>query len=267
MIKGVPIRKDYVDCQHNHCRMHTFILSGFIYQINEHIPLKTIATWCLVTLRFHRCGFKTAEQDTKSTRPIMGLPKVIPSPGYLRPCLMSCITPRLAVLSGHAWCPFMGTSTVSCTLLMYIEYMNLSSFYLISLDTFSKTVFFVSLFRSPLLCADLSESPSPGHVAATTPSQPLTLRYDPFDPYSLDHNPWSPISDICRPDPVLGQESVWRKPGPVHLETANEMEDRQKTKTPSFWVFSSLRGHISHLRPVSQNDPEAFIISRKLLTI
>lgn len=81
--------------------------------------LKNIATWCLVTLRLHRCGFKTAEQDTKSTRPsTVGLRKVIPSPEYPRPCPMSCITPPLAVLSGRAWWPSMATLTVSCAFLL-----------------------------------------------------------------------------------------------------------------------------------------------------
>lgn len=239
---------------------------NFICQINQHISLKIIATWCLVTLRLHRCGFKTAEQDTRSTRLIVGLPKVIPSPGYPRPCPMNCIIPRLAVLSGHAWCPFTGTSTVSCGLLLRSKYRNFSTFHLMTLDNFSKAVFFVSSSRSSLLCADLSESPSPGHVTASAPSQPLVLHYDPMTPIlrtltldlssvtSADLTQWSGRSQLGEnwALPTWKQQMNWKK--------------RRKTKIRPSLYFFPLRTGISHLRPVSQNNPEAFIISRNSLT-
>lgn len=160
------------------------IFKNAFVEINQHILFKNIATWCLVTLRLHRCGFKTAEQDTKSTRPsTVGLPKVIPRPGYPRPCPMSCITPPLAVLSGRAWWPFMGTSTVSCRLLFRHVFIIMT----LMLHTFCKdfTTFFLCFCvfsRSSLLRPDLSESPSSGHVAAPAPPQPLALHHNPHDP-------------------------------------------------------------------------------------
>ena len=145
--------------------------------------IKNIASWCLVTLRLHRCGFKTAEQDTKSTRPnTVGFPKVTSSPGYPRPCPMSCITPPSAVLSGRAWWPFTGISTVSHNLLqciIIIMQIHVLDFLYFHLNPY----FFCVLFRSSLLNADFSRSLSSGHVAAPAPPQPLALHhYDPFDP-------------------------------------------------------------------------------------
>lgn len=88
---------------------------------HEVVLLKTIATWCLVTLRLHRCGFKTAEQDTKSTPPsTVGLPRVTPSPGSPLRYRMSCITPRLAALSERAWWLCTGTSTVSSGFIFHV---------------------------------------------------------------------------------------------------------------------------------------------------
>ncbi|KAF3702131.1 LIM/homeobox protein Lhx6 [Channa argus] len=63
------------------------------------------------------------------------------------------------------------------------------NFYLVTLDPFSKAVVFVSLFRSPLLRADISESPSPGNDVASAPPQPLVLHYDPYDPIPMDPKP------------------------------------------------------------------------------
>lgn len=74
-------------------------------------PVCQMYTWCL---HLHRCGFKTAEQDIKSTRPnTAGLPRVILSPGYPRRCPTSCITPPSAVRSERGWWLFTATSTVS----------------------------------------------------------------------------------------------------------------------------------------------------------
>lgn len=64
---------------------------------------------------------------------------------------------------------------------------------------------------------------------------------------------------------MVRQESVWRILGLFPLIEANEMEERQKNQNPTT-IFFSLRTGISHLQPVSENDPEAFIITRNLLT-
>lgn len=166
--------------------------------------------WCLVTLRLHRSGFKTAEQDTKSTRPsIAGLPWVTLKPGYPHLCLKSCITPPSAVLTERAWWLFMATSTVSWC---FCAGNGLQIHRQQSFSTNDLLLLLASL-RSSLLRPDLAESPSPGHVAAPAPPQPLALQHDPSDPLlwprTLTLDPLT--TDACRRDAEFTRESARRE--------------------------------------------------------
>ena len=234
---------------------------------------KNIATWCLVTLRLHRCGFKTAEQDTKSTRPsTVGSHKVTPSPEYPRPCLMSCITPPSAALSGRAWWPSMATLTVSgafafCDKQMhyfydfsflfvdYLCFLRLTSLY----SARFLILLFVFFFRSSLLCPDLSEPPSPGHVAAPASPQPLALHRDPPDLWPPDPDP---PSRHQRPLPTLTRRSSLEKRQILHTGAPPTRTQKRKAEKRPFFCPSGGQEYPT----CSQSPDKAFILSRNSQT-
>lgn len=158
---------------------------------------------------------------------------------------MSCITPPLEVLSGRAWWPFTGISTVSCISCSMKSnkpplFVHVGTFKAVYSIFHSFFLLFCVLSRSSLLHADLSESPSPGHVAAPAPPQPLALHhYDPDDPQTSGSSPLISITEVCETRRRSCRSQIGEK---THFTGAQEreMEEGGKTKIhPSVCYFFS----------------------------
>lgn len=245
----------------------------------------SIATWCLVTLHLHRCGFKTAEQDTKSTRPsTVGLLKVIPSPGYPHPCPMSCITPPLAVLNGRAWWPFTGTSTVSCLLLCskwthtphgfldFFHKADYSAFHYFKIHF----VWFLCLLQViPFLCWPLRVSPTRPCRCPSFPSAASTPPLRPLWPPNL-RNLTLDLPPLTSADPTqrshrsqCGEKThlhILQEPFPVGNGKRNGRK-RENWDTSVLMFFFSWGWEYPTCSHFVKNEHEAFIISRNSLTV
>lgn len=114
------------------------------------------------------------------------------------------------------------------------------------------------LSRSPLLHADLSESPSPGHVAAPAAPQPLALHKNyTYDPPTSGS--WPLISHRWRLQTWPGgragvsleKRHILQEPCTLrNTDTKRKAEEELRHIRP-YGVFS-LRTGISHLQPICQ---------------